>query len=157
MNTDYNISIKFCPSCLLSISLCFVCLGRPKDFHLIGDGWCRPNCVVSDSDCRINAYRKESSNYEECKSACIDEEDCTGFAISDITFWSSNGEVSKRCYVYGNISSEDTANWADPDVWSSYPYSTYGFEVYSTNGQRGIRCFKRLEIADLQIGKSTNF
>lgn len=103
--------------------------------NLIGCGWCRPNCNVKSSSCRLNAYLKRNSNYEECKAYCFDESTCSGFAISAPTYRYSN-----RCFLYGNISSE-TITYSNG--WTTYPRNAYPPEVIKTSGEKGIRCFKR--------------
>ena len=73
----------------------------------MGDGWCRPECNIPEYDeynenndldeyyvppnpCFLNALTKDSSNPDECKSACDNEKGCTGFAISDSSFFYPN-------------------------------------------------------------------
>ena len=107
----------------------------------MGHGWCRPKChyfpdgYVLPRSCRLNSYMKESSNPEECKSACENEPECTGFAISNSRFYYSN-----RCYIYGNFSS---TNGAFSSNWIARPHSYY--EVNSTNGNVGIECYKNVK------------
>ena len=102
----------------------------------MGDGWCRPECNVlrnvQPRSCRLNALKKESSNPDECKSACDKEEGCTGFAISDSSFFYPN-----RCYIYGNFSSK---NQGATSSWTAKPHSF--IEINSTNGNSGIKCWK---------------
>ena len=131
-----------------------ICTGFGKGFKLIGNGWCRTRCDVSDKICPINGYGKDPSSYDECKSACDNEIDCTGFAISNDIY-----RVPNRCGVYGNLTSVNVAKWTNPGAWFAKPQSTYGFigfEVFSSNGQSGVRCFKKLEEISQNEGKSFN-
>ena len=107
-------------------------------YERIGDGWCRPNCNIKDSSCRLNAIQRESSSYEECKGICDEEPACTGFAISDSTFFYPN-----RCYIYGNLTSANVENWNRPGLFTSKPHSH--FEVNTTNGNLGIDCYKKID------------
>ena len=122
-----------------------------EGYAFIGYGWCRPNCDIKKSSCRLNAYKKQSSNYDECKSACNNEVDCTGFAISDSSYFYPN-----RCYMYGNLTSENKANWANPGKWRPSHHSTNDNEVHTSSGDWGARCFKSLAKQDQYKGKSSN-
>ena len=106
--------------------------------NLIGCGWCRPNCNIRSTSCRLNAYLKKDSNYEECKVSCYDESLCSGFAISAPSYSYPN-----RCFLYGNISSESITS---SNGWTRYPKYTYSPEVFKTSGHKGVRCFKRTGI-----------
>ena len=113
-----------------------------EEFEFVGDGWCRSKCYENGHDCRINAYYKKDSNFDECKAACENESACTGFDIANSTF-----SVLNFCIVYGNISSVNVAKWANYSNWTPLPRTTYGykgFEIDSSTGHPGIRCFKRL-------------
>jgi len=83
-------------------------------FDFIGEGWCRPGgCDRHHSACRIDGYFKDKSNSVECRTACLQELSCTGYAISTKQFSSA----PNRCYVYGNISSTDT--FSDWNIFSN--------------------------------------
>jgi len=83
-------------------------------FAFIGEGWCRPGgCDRHHSACRIDGYFKDKSNSAECRTACLQELSCTGYAISTKQFSSA----PNRCYVYGNISSTDT--FSDWNIFSN--------------------------------------
>ena len=139
------------------------------DFTFVGYGWCRPQCYFktqnrysnsgqsSNESCRINGYRKESSNYDECKSTCENNLHCTGFAITDSAYrYALPGDITlNECYIYGNFSSNDVINTTRPDLWIQHFHSSpYGYKVYSSSipkpdypDQWGtlVRCFKRFE------------
>ena len=101
----------------------------------VGCGYCRPNCNVRSTSCRLNAYLKKNSNYEECKAYCFNESRCSGFAITAPTYSYPN-----RCFLYGNISSEAMTS---SNGWKALPRNTYPPEVIKTSGHKGVRCFKR--------------
>ena len=116
----------------------------------MGDGWCRPECHVlrnvRPSTCRLNARKKDSSNPDECEAACDNEEGCTGFAISDSSFFYPN-----RCYIYGNFSSTNLRSG-----WIAKPHSF--IEVNSTNGNHGVKCWKKTkEIAEVECKYHISF
>ena len=116
----------------------------------MGDGWCRPECHVlrnvRPSTCRLNARKKDSSNPEECEAACDIEKGCTGFAISDSSFFYPN-----RCYIYGNFSSTNLRS-----SWIAKPHSF--IEVNSTNGNHGVKCWKKTkEITEVECKYHISF
>ena len=116
----------------------------------MGDGWCRPECHVlrnvRPSTCRLNARKKDSSNPDECEAACDNEEGCTGFAISDSSFFYPN-----RCYIYGNFSSTNLRSG-----WIAKPHSF--IEVNSTNGNHGVKCWKKTkEMAEAECNYHISF
>ena len=115
----------------------------------MGDGWCRPECNILNNvqphSCRLNALKKESSNPDECKLACDNEEGCTGYAISDSSFFYPN-----RCYIYGNFSSKSQGATSS---WTAKPHSF--IEIHSTSGfnnnnpsNSGIKCWKNTKEKD---------
>ena len=98
-------------------------------------------CDVEGNRCYINHYYKAPSNFDECKLVCEKESLCTGFTITDSTYYYPN-----ECSIHGNISSSNVALWDNPNDWSAYPIPTYGFEgfdVYSSTGESGALCYKR--------------
>ena len=104
------------------------------EYGLIGNGWCRAKCDNGRNTCLVNGIRKDSSDYEECKSACDGLSTCTGFAISD-KFYS----YPNRCYVYGNFTWEKY--WHE---WDAYPNTKY-MKIYGSNGgDSEVRCFQKL-------------
>ena len=113
-------------------------------FQFVGNGFCRSRChVIGHHPCSINQYYKGSSNINECKLACENEVECTGFAISDSTF-----KYPNDCTIYGNVSSANVQSWTNPDAWRAKPISTYGYEgfkINSSTGESGCRCFKRID------------
>ena len=95
---------------------------------------------------------KDSSDNDECKSACENKSACTGFAISN----SGYSSAPNRCIIYGNISSVSVDNLPNSDAWIAYttlPYGFKGFEVDSSSGYSGVRCFKRLNQENQNDGK----
>ena len=108
---------------------------------MIGDGYCLSRCYVEGKLCGINQFYKAPSNFDECKLACEKESVCSGFTITDSTYNNPN-----ECTVYGNISSSNVAIWANHNNWSAYPIHTYGFvgfDVHSSTGNSGAKCYKR--------------
>ena len=104
---------------------------------MMGNGWCRGWC---GSYCLLNARKKDSSNLDECRAACDNEEGCTGFAISDGSYSYPN-----RCYIYGIFSS---TNQGVASSWIAMPHSYV--VVFSTYGNHGVKCWEReKEIAKL--------
>ena len=98
-------------------------------------------CDVEGNRCYINHYYKAPSNFDECKLVCEKESLCTGFTITDSTYYYPND-----CSIYGNISSSNVALWDNPNDWSAIPIPTYGFEgfdVYSSTVESGALCYKR--------------
>ena len=105
---------------------------------MIGNGWCRSICSYGGYNCYVNAYRKESSTYDECKIACNNHSDCIGFAISDGTFTYPN-----RCYVYGQLPGF-VPYLTNPNVWQQHPISKITKIRSSSGGDSDVRCFKKL-------------
>ena len=112
-------------------------------FSLIGSGWCRPNCNIRSSTCRMNAYRKIQSNYDECRAYCYDESTCSGFAISVSTY-----KYPNFCLLYGNISSETIT---PKNGWTARPNKNHAPVVSKASGHKGVRCFKRTGISYARI------
>ena len=69
-------------------------VGLDDGYGVIGNGWCRAQCNDGRFFCKLNGYQKESSNHNDCKSACNNEPACTGFAAS-----STSNDDQNRCYV----------------------------------------------------------
>ena len=136
---------------------------------MIGDGWCRPECKIPEYDeynenneldeyyvppnpCFLNALTKDSSNPDECKSACDNEEGCTGYAISDSSYTYPN-----KCYIYGNFSSK---NQGATSSWTAKPHSF--IEIHSSSGfnsnnpsHKSIKCWKNTKEKDKIQGNNT--
>ena len=86
-----------------------------SDFHLVGFGWCRPDgCNLDDKKCRVNGFVKDKVDPDECRTACLKEPLCTGFASST----DAHSTVPNRCYVHGNISQID-------EIWSTEEFSRW--------------------------------
>lgn len=102
---------------------------------MVGNGWCRPNCNIRSSSCRLNGYLKKDSNHKDCKTYCYNEPSCTGYSISKPSYAYPN-----RCYVYGNIKSEIVTS---SNGWVPHQKYTQGSVIYKTSGHRGVSCFKR--------------
>ena len=74
-------------------------------FHLVSFGWCRPDdCNLDNRKCRVNGFVKDEVVTDDCRTACLREALCTGFATST----DAHSTVPNRCYVHGDISSIDT-------------------------------------------------
>ena len=113
----------------------------------MGDGWCCHESHVlrnvRPSTCLLNARKKDLSNLDECRAACDSEEGCTGFAISIASYG--------YCYIYGNFSSMNLRS-----SWIAKPHSF--IEVNSTNGNHGVKCWKKTkEIAEVECKYHISF
>ena len=102
-------------------------------FQHVGNGWCRPDCNTRSPSCRTNAFLKRPSNHSECNMYCFEEPSCSGFAISKP--WYSYPD---RCFVYGNISSNEISI---SNGWTPYPKKIYS--VLKSSGHNGVECFNR--------------
>ena len=101
-----------------------------SDFQYIGSGWCRSG-DCNYSPCHVNGYRKDGSNSRECRSSCLQERSCTGYAIS-----TQQHPYPNRCYVHGNISSMNSfSGW---NIWQK-PHSV---PTYSS-GSANVECWRR--------------
>ena len=121
------------------------------DYGMIGNGWCRAQCQDGSYSCKLNGYRKESSNYDECKTTCNDESACTGFSISD-----SADEYPNRCYVYGDVA-KFSGNFAESNDWTEYLRYPKDIKTIfkiesSTGGDEKVLCFKRIRKEDQPKG-----
>ena len=70
--------------------------------------------------------------------ACENEELCTGYTISEFGF---------DCFVHGNISLANVANWSNSDAWmvgSEYVYGFLGFEVHASDDTSNLLCYKKI-------------
>jgi len=94
--------------------------------NLVGSGWCRPGCL--SSSCKVNGFRKDNSNFDECFSTCLATEGCVGFAISD-----ADHSYPNRCYVHG------MQGIAVPSGWTPYVKSHYVIEQAS--GANKVSCY----------------
>ena len=95
-----------------------------SDFHLVGFGWCRPDgCNLDDKTCRVYGFVKDEVDSDKCRTACLKEPLCTGFASST----AAHRSVPNRCFVHGNISSIDGfSDWnvlAAGKTWSTEEFS----------------------------------
>ena len=103
-----------------------------KNFLVVGNGWCRPGgCNIKNSTCRVNAHGKLQSNYQECRTTCLNETSCVGFAISAQTYAYPN-----RCFVYGKFSPENIL-----PGWKKYRNSY--FDVHTASKHGGILCYRK--------------
>ena len=102
------------------------------DLESVGVGWCSPyGCHQFNQSCRINGYYKDGSTYQECKTTCLNESTCIGFAISEQTYIAA----PNRCYVYGNISFED-----GQIGWIAYPKNY--FDIQTSTTSVGVHCYR---------------
>ena len=96
--------------------------------------------------CSMYQVGKVMHSFDDCKLTCEKEAACTGFAKTDSTHPFPN-----ECRIYGNISYANVWTWADSNGWSAYPIPTYGFEgfnVLSSSGLSGAKCYKRQKSTD---------
>merc|ERR1712241_1537802 len=94
--------------------------------NLVGSGWCRPGCL--SSSCKVNGFRKDNSNFDECFSTCLATEGCVGFAISAADLSSPN-----RRYVHG------MQGIAVPSGWTPYVKSHY--VIQQASGANKVGCY----------------
>merc|ERR1719336_2261965 len=94
--------------------------------NLVGSGWCRPGCL--SSSCKVNGFRKDNSNFDECFATCLATVGCVGFAISD-----ADHSYPNRCYVHG------LQDIAVPSGWTPYVKSHYVIEQAS--GANKVSCY----------------
>ena len=110
---------------------------------MIGNGWCRAQCNDGRFFCKLNGYQKESSNHNDCKSACNNEPACTGFAAS-----STSNDDQNRCYLYGDVTgfSLNLTNSKDWIEFLNYPEEIKNtFKIQSSTGtSTKYQCFKRI-------------
>ena len=112
-----------------------------RAFERVGNGWCRPNCTTWHSSCRTNAFWKRPSNHDECSRYCLEEQSCTGFAISEP--WYSYPNL---CYIYGNISSSAISS---SNRWTPYPQKKYS--VFKSSGHKGVECYNRSGNTNIEL------
>ena len=125
-------------------------------FEFLGDGICATWCNVHDDKepepCQSVGLYKKSPDNDECRLACENELSCSGYSILKYS------ERERDCFVFGNISLSNVANWSNPDDWDVTPEYVYGFvsfEVHSIIESPNWLCYKKIN-GELDIGKFSN-
>ena len=79
------------------------------DFDFIGYGLCATDqCNVRDKTCDLNGYYRGKINTDECRTTCLQESSCIGFASST----EEHPRIPNKCFIYGNVSSTGKfSNW----------------------------------------------
>ena len=106
-----------------------------SNFEFLGSGWCRPDdCdVIKDRQCRVDGFFEDNIDFDECKTACLQEPTCTGFSYSN----EQHSKAPNRCFVHGNISSaEGFGNW---DAFSVLQK----FLPAKSSGHENSKCWRR--------------
>ena len=67
---------------------------------------------MTNKTCYVDGFYKKGIKSDECRTACLQEPSCTGFATSIESHSTPN---LLKCYLHGNISL--TEKYSDWNVW----------------------------------------
>ena len=89
--------------------------------------------MKNDRKCRVDGFFNDQVDFDECRTVCSLEPECTGFAYSN----EHHNKVPNRCFVHSNTSSTDKFS-----EWDTFSVSQKVLPATSS-GHKNSNCWRR--------------